>query len=207
VDGRGHLLDSAPRGDGKKDRSAPSRQGSSRQKSSAASCDREGDPNDRRACERGQPEVRRHQARRVGAPLISSQGLPTPSAPWARRWRRIRFRWSSRVIASSRRGKSQADSPRSAAATRRRDSSRRKVSRSRRPDALSPSKCAIFPGQRLLRAVDVAASSESFLWTAGLSRNKALALKDLTERQEAGTLPTFAQKRRMDNAALARGAW
>jgi hypothetical protein len=53
----------------------------------------------------------------------------------------------------------------------------------------------------------VAASSESFLWTAGLSRNKALALKDLTERQEAGTLPTFAQKRRMDNAALARGAW
>ncbi len=62
--------------------------------------------------------------------------------------------------------------------------------------------CALFPGQRLLRAVDVAASSEAFLRTAGLSRNKALGLKDLAERQEAGTLPSFAQMRRMDDAAV-----
>lgn len=62
--------------------------------------------------------------------------------------------------------------------------------------------CALFPGQRLLRAVDVAASSEFFLRTAGLSRNKALGLKDLAERQEAGTLPSFAQMRRMDDAQV-----
>ena len=62
--------------------------------------------------------------------------------------------------------------------------------------------CALFPGQRLLRAVDVAASSESFLRTAGLSRNKARGLKDLADRQEAGTLPTFVQMRRMDDAQV-----
>lgn len=63
--------------------------------------------------------------------------------------------------------------------------------------------CALFPRahegpkpEQILRA------SEQRLRSAGLSRTKALSLKDLARRARAGELPTLAEAQAMDNDAL-----
>lgn len=63
--------------------------------------------------------------------------------------------------------------------------------------------CALFPGARGgPRAEDVLAASDEALRSAGLSRAKALALRDLATRSRAGEIPTLAAARRLDDEAI-----
>ncbi len=63
--------------------------------------------------------------------------------------------------------------------------------------------CALFPGSRGGPAPeDILRASDETLRGAGLSRPKILALRDLAQRAAAGTLPTLAQARRMDDQAV-----
>jgi methylated-DNA-[protein]-cysteine S-methyltransferase len=60
----------------------------------------------------------------------------------------------------------------------------------------------LFPGRRRLRAKDVLAASDTTLRSAGLSRAKALALKDLAAAEERGALPGTDALRAMDDEAV-----
>jgi methylated-DNA-[protein]-cysteine S-methyltransferase len=63
--------------------------------------------------------------------------------------------------------------------------------------------CALFPHARRGPEPDhVLGASDAALRSAGLSRGKVLALRDLSRRAAAGELPTLAQARRMSDAAL-----
>jgi O-6-methylguanine DNA methyltransferase len=60
----------------------------------------------------------------------------------------------------------------------------------------------LFPGRRALRPEDVAAASDATLRSAGLSRAKTAALRDLAEKTLAGEVPTLARLARMDEDAI-----
>lgn len=63
--------------------------------------------------------------------------------------------------------------------------------------------CALFPGARGgPRPQDVLAAPDEALRSAGLSRAKALALRDLATRTLAGEIPTLAAARRLDDEAI-----
>ncbi len=63
--------------------------------------------------------------------------------------------------------------------------------------------CALFPGSRGgPKPAQVLAASDAALRGAGLSRNKALALRDLAERSLAGEIPTLAAARRLSDEVL-----
>jgi O-6-methylguanine DNA methyltransferase len=62
---------------------------------------------------------------------------------------------------------------------------------------------ALFPRARgALTAAQVLGASEASLRGAGLSNAKFLALRDLAERTEAGSLPTLAQIQKLDDEAI-----
>ncbi len=60
----------------------------------------------------------------------------------------------------------------------------------------------LFPGHRLVRPEDIADASDEQLRSAGLSRNKMAALRDLAAKTLDGTVPTLAQTHRMSDAEL-----
>ena len=63
--------------------------------------------------------------------------------------------------------------------------------------------CALAPkARRGLNAVHILDVSDAQLRAAGLSRSKALALRDLAQKIVDGSLPTLAQLQRMDDAAV-----
>ncbi len=63
--------------------------------------------------------------------------------------------------------------------------------------------CALFPGTRGgPKPAQVLASPDTALRGAGLSRAKALALRDLAERSLAGEIPTLAAARRLSDDAI-----
>ena len=63
--------------------------------------------------------------------------------------------------------------------------------------------CALFPGARGgPKPAQVLSASDEALRGAGLSRAKALALRDLAERSLAGEIPTLAAARRLPDDAL-----
>lgn len=63
--------------------------------------------------------------------------------------------------------------------------------------------CALAPKTRGgLRAAHILDLSEAALRSAGLSRSKAAALRDLAQKIVAGSLPTLAQLQRMDDATV-----
>lgn len=63
--------------------------------------------------------------------------------------------------------------------------------------------CALFPGGRGgPKPAQVLAASDAALRGAGLSRAKALALRDLAERSLAGEIPTLAAARRLPDDAI-----
>ena len=62
---------------------------------------------------------------------------------------------------------------------------------------------ALFPRARgALTATQILGASEASLRGAGLSNAKFLALRDLAERTEAGSLPTLAQIQKLDDEAI-----
>jgi 3-methyladenine DNA glycosylase/8-oxoguanine DNA glycosylase len=61
--------------------------------------------------------------------------------------------------------------------------------------------CALFPRARP-SAAQVLATSDAALRGAGLSRAKALALRDLARRVEAGEVPPLGRLRRMEDDAV-----
>ena len=63
--------------------------------------------------------------------------------------------------------------------------------------------CALFPGARSgPKPAQILAAPEAALRGAGLSRAKALALRDLAERTLSGEIPTLAAARRLSDAAI-----
>ena len=56
---------------------------------------------------------------------------------------------------------------------------------------------AVYPGRRFPPAEEVLATPDETLRSAGLSRNKILAIRDLAERTLGGTVPTVSALRRM----------
>ncbi len=60
----------------------------------------------------------------------------------------------------------------------------------------------LFPGKRALSAEDVAAASDERLRSAGLSRAKTAALRDLAAKTLAGEVPTLARLAKMDDEAI-----
>lgn len=56
---------------------------------------------------------------------------------------------------------------------------------------------ALYPERRFPAPSDVLATSDDLLRSAGLSRNKILAIRDLAERTVQGTVPDVAALRRM----------
>ena len=63
--------------------------------------------------------------------------------------------------------------------------------------------CALFPrAQDGPTAAHIARASDEKLRGAGLSRPKLLALRDLSQRELAGEIPTLAEAKAMDDAAL-----
>jgi O-6-methylguanine DNA methyltransferase len=62
---------------------------------------------------------------------------------------------------------------------------------------------ALFPRARgALTAAHIASASEADLRGAGLSNAKYLALRDLAERCQAGSIPTLAQLQKLDDEAI-----
>jgi DNA-3-methyladenine glycosylase II len=62
--------------------------------------------------------------------------------------------------------------------------------------------CAGFGDRRLPRAREVAAASMERLRAAGLSRNKALAVKDLAEKALGGVVPARSRLLRLEDEAI-----
>jgi 3-methyladenine DNA glycosylase/8-oxoguanine DNA glycosylase len=63
--------------------------------------------------------------------------------------------------------------------------------------------CALFPrAQDGPTAANIARATDEKLRGAGLSRSKLLALRDLAKHELAGAIPTLADARAMDDAAL-----
>lgn len=63
--------------------------------------------------------------------------------------------------------------------------------------------CDLFPAARGgPRPEQILAASDAALRSAGLSRAKTLALRDLAEKSLAGAIPTLAAARRLDDEAL-----
>lgn len=63
--------------------------------------------------------------------------------------------------------------------------------------------CALFPGAAQSPAPDhILAASDDALRSAGLSRPKLLALRDLAQRAAAGAIPSLAEAHRMADEAL-----
>ncbi len=60
----------------------------------------------------------------------------------------------------------------------------------------------LFPGHHFVHPEDILGASDDLLRSAGLSRNKTAALRDLAARTLDGTVPTLAQTRRMTDAEL-----
>jgi len=58
---------------------------------------------------------------------------------------------------------------------------------------------AFYPGRRFPKPAEVLATSDARLREAGLSRAKALALKDLAEKVESGVVPKVAVLKRMSD--------
>jgi len=61
---------------------------------------------------------------------------------------------------------------------------------------------ALYPRRRALRPEDVAATPDDQLRSAGLSRAKTAALRDLAEKTLTGQVPTLRRLRRMDDEAI-----
>lgn len=63
--------------------------------------------------------------------------------------------------------------------------------------------CALFPGAGSgPKPAQILAAPDAALRRAGISRAKALALRDLAERSLAGEIPTLAAARRLSDAAI-----
>jgi 3-methyladenine DNA glycosylase/8-oxoguanine DNA glycosylase len=56
---------------------------------------------------------------------------------------------------------------------------------------------ALFPGHEYVHPEDIAGATDEQLRSAGLSRNKMAAIRDLAAKTLDGTVPTLAQIRRM----------
>jgi 3-methyladenine DNA glycosylase/8-oxoguanine DNA glycosylase len=61
---------------------------------------------------------------------------------------------------------------------------------------------ALFPAHNWVEPADIVDAPDELLRSAGLSRNKMLALRDLAAKTLDGTVPTLAQTRRMSNEEL-----
>jgi 3-methyladenine DNA glycosylase/8-oxoguanine DNA glycosylase len=59
---------------------------------------------------------------------------------------------------------------------------------------------ALFPGHDFVHPDDIASASDELLRSAGLSRNKMLALRDLAAKTLDGTVPTLAEAHDMSDA-------
>lgn len=62
--------------------------------------------------------------------------------------------------------------------------------------------CALFPRSEQFTARDIRRASEDKLRSAGLSRNKQLALRDLADKVSDGSLPLMEDLHSMDNDAI-----
>lgn len=62
--------------------------------------------------------------------------------------------------------------------------------------------CALFPRSQQFTASDIRRASEEKLRSAGLSRNKQLALRDLADKMHRGLLPQMEALHEMDNEAI-----
>lgn len=61
---------------------------------------------------------------------------------------------------------------------------------------------ALAPGRGKITAADILELSETQLRSAGLSRSKTLAVKDLAAKTLDGTVPTLARLKKMDDAEI-----
>jgi 3-methyladenine DNA glycosylase/8-oxoguanine DNA glycosylase len=61
---------------------------------------------------------------------------------------------------------------------------------------------ALFPGHRWVVPGDILDAPDELLRSAGLSRNKMAALRDLAAKTVDGTVPTLAQTRRMTDEEI-----
>ena len=61
---------------------------------------------------------------------------------------------------------------------------------------------ALFPDRKYPEPDDILGASEELLRSAGLSRNKMLAVRDLAAKTLDGTVPTLAQARRLSDEEL-----
>lgn len=62
--------------------------------------------------------------------------------------------------------------------------------------------CALFPRSEQFTARDIRRATEEKLRSAGLSRNKQLALRDLADKVLDGTLPTMDELHAIDNESI-----
>jgi 3-methyladenine DNA glycosylase/8-oxoguanine DNA glycosylase len=61
---------------------------------------------------------------------------------------------------------------------------------------------ALFPGHEHVHPEDIAGATEELLRSAGLSRSKAAALRDLAAKTLDGTIPALARLRRMSDQEI-----
>jgi 3-methyladenine DNA glycosylase/8-oxoguanine DNA glycosylase len=61
---------------------------------------------------------------------------------------------------------------------------------------------ALFPGHDFVHAEDIRGASDEMLRSAGLSRNKTAAIRDLAAKTLDGTVPTLAQARRLSDQQI-----
>jgi 3-methyladenine DNA glycosylase/8-oxoguanine DNA glycosylase len=61
---------------------------------------------------------------------------------------------------------------------------------------------ALFPDHDFVHPEDIAGASDDLLRSAGLSRNKAAAIRDLAAKTLDGTVPTLAQVHRMSDQEI-----
>lgn len=61
---------------------------------------------------------------------------------------------------------------------------------------------ALFPAHKYVEPGDIIDAPDALLRSAGLSRNKTLALRDLAAKTLDGTVPTLAKARRMSDEQL-----